>query len=218
MNANNTPNVSDLARWIDLQLSTIIEGISAGYTLGNYNTVWIDKGSTVFNVSLANGETVEIDSDNYNTAEEIATAIISTLNNTPTTMSANEKYNYLEAVTADVLNYIDENNITVTSENRDEIEQQLNDDLFVCDSVTGNASGSYTFSTWQAEENICHNFDLLAEACKKFCSDAAKLLNDGAKACDVAIRCYLLGQAISAALDEVETEEEEEEPEEDTEA
>lgn len=88
---NNTPNVSDLARWIDLQLSTIIEGVSAGYTLGNCNSVWIDKGSTVFNVSLANGETVEIDSDNYNTAEEIANAIISTLNNTtPATMNTNE--------------------------------------------------------------------------------------------------------------------------------
>ena len=90
MKTNNTPNVSDLARWIDLQLSTIIEGVSAGYTLGNYNSVWIDKGATVFNVSLANGETVEIDSDNYNTAEEIATAIISTLNNTPSTMNAKE--------------------------------------------------------------------------------------------------------------------------------
>lgn len=43
-------------------------------------------------------------------------------NNTHATMNANEKYNYLEAVTACVLNYIDENNITVTSENRDEIE------------------------------------------------------------------------------------------------
>lgn len=91
MKANNTLNVSDLARWIDIQLSTIIEGVSAGYTLGNYNSVWIDKGATVFNVSLANGETVEIDSDNYNTAEEIANAIISTLNNnTPATMNANE--------------------------------------------------------------------------------------------------------------------------------
>ena len=87
---NTTPNVSDLARWIDLQLSTIIEGVSAGYTLGNYDSVWIDKGATVFNVSLANGETVEIDSDNYNTAEEIATAIISTLNNTPATMNTTE--------------------------------------------------------------------------------------------------------------------------------
>ena len=91
MKANTTTtNVADLARWIDLQLSTIIEGASAGYTLGNYRSVWIDKGATVFNVSLANGETVEIDSDNYNTAEEIANAIISTINNTPTTMNANE--------------------------------------------------------------------------------------------------------------------------------
>lgn len=93
MKANNTPNISDLARWIDIQLSTIIEGVSAGYTLGNYNSVWIDKGATVFNVSLANGETVEIDSDNYNTAEEIANAIITVLNpenNTPATMNANE--------------------------------------------------------------------------------------------------------------------------------
>lgn len=137
--------------------------------------------------------------------------------NTPTTMNENEKYNYLEAVTADVTNYISENNITVTTENRDEVEQQLNNDLWSVDSVTGNASGSYTSSTWQAEENLCHNLDLLAEACEEFGSDAAKLLNDGAEACDVTIRCYLLGQAISAALDEVETEEEEEEPEEDTE-
>lgn len=119
-----------------------------------------------------------------------------------------EKYNYLEAVTADVLNYINENNITVTTENREEVEQQLNDDLFVNDSVTGNASGSYTFNTWQAEENLCHNMELLAEACEEFGSDAAKLLADGAEACDVTIRCYLLGQAIAAALDEVETEEE----------
>lgn len=96
MKTNNTPNVSDLARWIDLQLSTIIEGVSAGYTLGNYNSVWIDKGATVFNVSLANGETVEIDSDNYNTAEEIATAIISTLNNTPATMNAKETTEFSE--------------------------------------------------------------------------------------------------------------------------
>lgn len=96
MKANNTPDISDLARWIDLQLSTIIEGVSAGYTLGNYNSVWIDKGATVFNVSLANGETVEIDSDNYNTAEEIANAIIATLNNTPSTMNANEVTEFSE--------------------------------------------------------------------------------------------------------------------------
>ena len=52
MKANNIPNVSELEKWIDSQLSTIIEGVSSGYTLGNGNTVWIDKGATVFNVPL----------------------------------------------------------------------------------------------------------------------------------------------------------------------
>lgn len=32
----------------------------------------------------------------------------------------------------------------------DELREALNDELWVCDHVTGNASGSYTFSTWQA--------------------------------------------------------------------
>ena len=85
MKANN--KVTELAKWIESQLSTIIEGSSAGYTLGNGNTLWIDKGATVFNVSLANGEMVDIDSDKYSTAEAIAKAIISNINNT---MNANE--------------------------------------------------------------------------------------------------------------------------------
>lgn len=85
MNTNKL-TISSLARWIDFQLSTIIEGTSAGYSLGNNNTVWIDKGATVFAVSLANGKQIDIESDKYNTAEEIAKAIISVLhNNTPET-------------------------------------------------------------------------------------------------------------------------------------
>lgn len=89
MKANNTPNVSDLTRWMDLQLSTITEGVSAGYTLGNGNTVWIDKGTTVFIVSLTNGETVEIESENYSTAEEIANTIIAIIKKQDN-MEANE--------------------------------------------------------------------------------------------------------------------------------
>jgi len=121
-----------------------------------------------------------------------------------------EKYNYLENVKEDVRNYIKENAIIVTSENREEVEQELNDTLFVEDSVTGNASGSYTFSTWQAEENLCHNIELLQEALTGFGCDTS-YLEKGAEACDVTIRCYLLGQAISEVLDEIEEEPEEEE-------
>lgn len=119
-----------------------------------------------------------------------------------------EKYDYLEAIKEDVLNYINENNIVVTSENRDEVEQDLNDTLFTYDSVTGNASGSYTFSAWTAEEYLCHNWDLLGEALTELGCDMS-YIERGAEACDVTIRCYLLGQAISEVLDEVETEEEE---------
>lgn len=84
-------------------------------------------------------------------------------------------YDYLENVKEDVRNYIEENKIVVTSSNREEVEQELNDTLFVNDSVTGNASGSYTFSTWQAEENICHNFELLTEALTEFSCDLSYL-------------------------------------------
>lgn len=123
------------------------------------------------------------------------------------------KYNYLEVVKEDVLNYIQDNGIKVYSSNREEVEQTLNDDLFCEDSVTGNASGSYTFSTWQAEENICHNLDLLAEAVEEFGGSTGEALKRGAEYCDITIRCYLLAQAIAEVLDEVEEEEEEEEEE-----
>lgn len=118
-----------------------------------------------------------------------------------------EKYNYMEAVTNDVLDYIAENDIKVTPDNRNEIYKQLNDLLRAEDSVTGKASGSYTLCRWTAEENLCHNLDLLGEAYAEFgCTPEY----DNPEACDVTIRCYLLGAAISAALDEAEEEEEEE--------
>lgn len=117
-----------------------------------------------------------------------------------------EKYNYMQAVTDDVKNYITENNIKVTPDNREELCEQLNDSLWADDSVTGNARGSYTFCRRTAEEYLCHNLDLLGEACAEFdCTPEY----DNPEACDVTIRCYLLGAAISAALDEVEEEEEE---------
>jgi hypothetical protein len=111
-------------------------------------------------------------------------------------------YDYREAVKNDVLEYINNEINFADYEDREELETKLNDDLFTDDSVTGNASGSYTFSTYQAEENLCHNMDLLSEALEEFeCS--TDYLEKGAEACDVTIRCYLLNWAISEALDEV---------------
>lgn len=123
------------------------------------------------------------------------------------------KYNYFEAVSNDIRDYINENDIKVTSDNKDDLYQQLNDDLFVSDCVTGNASGSYTFSTWQAEENLCHNLSLLGEALNEFGCDASYLQDNGAEACDVTIRCYLLSQCLTQVLDELEEDEDNEESE-----
>lgn len=114
-------------------------------------------------------------------------------------------YNYLEAVTSDVLDYIKEEiNLDEWKGNREGLEEKLNDKLWTVDSVTGNASGSYTFNTWEAEENLAHNWDLLAEALDEFGQDGTNVLRQGAEAMDVTIRCYLLGQAITEALDELE--------------
>lgn len=114
------------------------------------------------------------------------------------------KYNYREAVKDDVLEYI---NNEINFEDFDtlkDLEEHLNDVLFNEDSVTGNASGSYTFNTYEAEENICHNFDLLADALDEF-GGACDILRDGAEAADVTIRCYLLGECIADALKEIES-------------
>ena len=116
-------------------------------------------------------------------------------------------YNYLEAVTSDVLDYIKEEiNLDEWKGNREGLEKKLNDKLWTVDSVTGNASGSYTFNTWEAEENLAHNWDLLAEALDEFGQDGTDVLRQGAESMDVTIRCYLLGQAIAEALDELEEE------------
>lgn len=112
-------------------------------------------------------------------------------------------YDYLENIKEDVKEYIKENEIEINEDNRDDIEQELNDDLFIEDSVTGNASGSYYCNSYKAEEALQGNWDLLKEALEMFGDTGIDFLEKGAEWADVTIRCYLLGQAISEVLDEI---------------
>ena len=115
-----------------------------------------------------------------------------------------ERYDYKESVKSDVLNYI-RNEINFNDfDCLEELEEHLNDVLFTEDSVTGNASGSYTFNAYKAEENICHNLDLLGEALEEFGCKPDYIAKKGAEACDVTIRCYLLGECVAEALTEIE--------------
>lgn len=114
-----------------------------------------------------------------------------------------KNYNYYEAVKNDVKKYVNNEINLADYSDREELEEYLNETLWINDSVTGNASGSYTFDAYIAEENLCHNMNLLKEACDEFGSNIGELVEQGAESCDVTIRCYLLSQAIAEVLDEM---------------
>lgn len=119
---------------------------------------------------------------------------------------SNYDYNYemLRDVRGAVANYcLDE-----WRGRRDELEEQMNEDLWTDDSVTGNASGSYFFGSWAAREAVCSNMELLQEALDEFGADyddiGRKFLAGDWEGFDVTIRCHLLPSIISEVLDEVE--------------
>lgn len=114
-------------------------------------------------------------------------------------------YDYEAEMKKDVEEWILENiDLTEWAGNREKLEEKLNNDLFCEDSITGNASGSYYFNSYKAEESICHNLDLLSEALFEFGESATDVLEKGAEWADVSIRCYLLPTIISDVLDDME--------------
>lgn len=118
-------------------------------------------------------------------------------------------YNYMNAMTEDIRDYITENiNREDYTEDRDGLEEYLNDTLFTEDSVTGNASGSYTFNRETAKEYVLDNTDLLKEAYTEFGQKeniANVICDEDWESADVTIRCYLLGQAIAEVLDDLDS-------------
>lgn len=119
------------------------------------------------------------------------------------------KYNYHDAIADDIRDYAKDRGWkhTLSGVGYD----AALDEMMISDAVTGNASGSYTFNAWRAEENICHNFELLKGAAAEFGSEIDLADPEG---CDVLIRCYLLPTVwaeVNAELPDPEDPEEEEE-------
>ena len=121
-------------------------------------------------------------------------------------------YDYREAVKADIKAWLVDNfeqledSVDDTTD-REEVAEFLHDELWAEDSVTGNASGSYTFNREQAKKYVNDNMELAVEACKEF--DCIKKFADAIadndyELLDVTIRCYLLGEVIDAVIDEAE--------------
>lgn len=118
-------------------------------------------------------------------------------------------YDYRETLRDDIREYIEDNREYIEAEvdinDREALEEYLNDTLWTDDGVTGNASGSYTFCRATAKEYVEANMDLAVEACREFdCIDkfAEAIRDEEFEYLDVTIRCYLLGEAIAEVLEE----------------
>lgn len=120
-------------------------------------------------------------------------------------------YNYKEEMRNDILNYFacgDGDWLIEKSDDFEEFKENCYDEFFVSDTVTGNASGSYTFNTMQAKEYVESNIDELKEALTMFCVEAETVgehfLNGDYEYFDVTIRCYLLSEVLSSIDEELE--------------
>lgn len=115
-------------------------------------------------------------------------------------------YDYKDAMRIDIAQYILDNmtSETIDGIDEDDLSEQLNEDLWIADDVTGNGSGSYTFSRSQAAENVRGNEDLVREMIREFDLDVGdvvdRFLDSDYEWFDVSIRCYLLGEMISTVI------------------
>ena len=110
-------------------------------------------------------------------------------------------YDYKEAMKKDVLNWIEENG---------EFDYDvIYDSCWVNDSVTGNASGSYTFNRLQARDYIIEGdgedyfVDMVQEGFLSYEEIGKRICSGDWEYLDVSIRCYLLGEVISEALEDI---------------
>lgn len=120
-------------------------------------------------------------------------------------------YDYYDAMKEDIREYLEENGaidrLLADDADRDEIEEELRNELWTADSVTGNASGSYTFNSWKAKGYVLDNMERLKDALEEFCIEPSEIgerfLNDEWEYFDVTIRCYLLDVVLSDVIDEI---------------
>ena len=119
-------------------------------------------------------------------------------------------YSYIASVEADVWNWMEENVDEWKDINLGALHCFLSDRLFCEDSVTGNASGSYTFSRYIARCNVMgdeNSDDIISEMVDDGILDTQTLgewyASQNWEAIDVVIRCHLLDESISHVVSEI---------------
>ena len=138
-----------------------------------------------------------------------------------------QEYDYMENVKEDVKDYLTENPPCIEDfaekidytrinlngdceyffENLCDLKEKLNNDLFIDDGVTGNASGSYTFNSNESKEYVLSGgMEILKNAVNECYLSADSFVDyftsENWEALDVTCRCYVLYNAIDEAVDE----------------
>ena len=124
-----------------------------------------------------------------------------------------EKYDYRRAITDELIDWI-VNETDILEGNRsslydDDISNWIYDEVVNEDSITGNGYGWYD-SEEKCSEYLSNNFDLLYTAAQEYCiDDDINMIIEHyknkslARYFDCTIRCYLLGECIEKALEEL---------------
>lgn len=116
-----------------------------------------------------------------------------------------EKYDYRAAIRDAINSYIDECSEKLFVDiDVDNWRGEHIDDCRL--QVTGNDNGSYFCDTWKAEEALCHNWDLLIEACNEYTNGA---LPQSVETADVLVRENLFDQCFNEVIIEREQQYEE---------
>ena len=120
-------------------------------------------------------------------------------------------YNYREAVEKDIREWMEENpELWESEDDMDEVYEIISEAVWTADSVTGNASGSYTFNRFRArqyffeDENSDEYISDMINAGFIASQDFAGAVSESNwEAIDVSIRCYLVSECLSKILDEM---------------
>lgn len=110
-------------------------------------------------------------------------------------------YDYKNEIKNSIYDALNESDTQLNEHNFEEVY----DELFIDDSVTGNASGSFTFNSSRAHEFVKDNLELACEAFEEFGEIDAltKALRDREwELIDVTIRCFLLYGSLEEVLQE----------------
>lgn len=121
-----------------------------------------------------------------------------------------EKYDYREVIKDELIDWI-VNQTDLMEDDRsnlydDDISNWIYDEVFAEDSITGNGPYGYAREE-QCREYVASNLDLYFEAAREFddfpTGEVAWTSRNPGQHMDATIRCYLLGECIEKALEEL---------------